>query len=62
MTKKDFQLIASALRESFPERGSEHPTQQWERTVHTIASALSESNPRFDRARFLSACGLKENQ
>ena len=47
MSRKDYQLIAQALREaSSPDD-----------TAHAIADALQADNPRFDRARFLIAAG-----
>jgi len=55
MSKKDFQLIAETLRA----RGAQHPI-----AVATIArdfaDALRVTNSRFDRARFLAACGVSE--
>jgi hypothetical protein len=64
MTKRDFELIARTLRELAPDRaqGRAINRAQWTDTVHAMASALSESHPRFDRARFLSACGLTAEQ
>ncbi len=33
---------------------------QWEYTVNAFARACESTNPRFDRARFLRACGVGE--
>ena len=52
MTKKDFELIASALRRL----GAGHA---WKDTCLAMADALANTNPRFDRARFLAACGVQ---
>lgn len=57
MTKSDFERVARALRGSFA-TGAPTCAQQWQNDVQAIASAFSESNPRFDKARFLLACGL----
>ena len=48
MTRKDYILIAKAIQES---------TDKTE-IAYAIATVLAADNPRFDRARFLAACGL----
>lgn len=49
MTRKDYVLIAAALREA--------------RTVaeaaRLLADQLAQDNPRFDRERFLKAAGVQ---
>lgn len=50
MTRKDFELIASVLRES----------QAWNETILNMADALADTNPRFDRERFLVASGIED--
>ncbi len=62
MTRKDFQLIADALKESKPEAEKKFHNQtaymtQFMITCHCMADALATTNPRFDRDRFLTACG-----
>jgi hypothetical protein len=62
MTRKDYILLAEALASAKP------PSINYGETVHApdqhiadceaIADALAE-NPRFDRARFLRACGVQ---
>jgi nitroreductase len=59
MTKQDFELIAATLRE----RESHAPRSHWQsvmrerdETIQALASALSATNPRFNRARFIAAC------
>ena len=54
MSKKDFELIAVLLRD-FPRTDDEYET--WCAGCHKFADALATTNPRFDRARFLEACG-----
>jgi hypothetical protein len=60
MTKKDFELIAAALAEARYLVDSEPPisaeTARY-RIAGEIADALATTNPRFDRDRFLDACG-----
>ncbi len=66
MTRKDYELIAKAiakLRSVYPDgeptndhdKGFQHGTKQ---AAQYIASALASENPRFDRDRFLKACGV----
>lgn len=55
MTRKDYELIAEVIRNadevaSFDSR---------EAIAENLASALQRENYRFDRARFLTACGVK---
>ena len=59
MTRKDYQLIADAVRKAMT---ADHgwDTRPICRTARDIADALASDNPRFDRARFLAACGVPE--
>jgi hypothetical protein len=64
MTRKDYELIASALRSSRLHLPSNDERQagakdQWETTVEEVADDLERENPRFDRNKFLTACGLE---
>jgi len=57
MTRKDYQLIA----EVFANFGQ---IIELEETIaadiaRNLANALQADNPRFDRDRFLTACGVK---
>lgn len=69
MTRKDYILIAAALREAVWEAETGRPGYvplQETRAVMAIvngrmADALANDNPRFDRARFLAACGVTAN-
>lgn len=45
MTRKDFELIAAALKD----------TRATERTVNMMASSLSTTNSRFNVQRFIDA-------
>ena len=58
MTRKDYVLIAATLKTVLTESGSPCP-----RTVglvaHELSINLSVDNPRFDRERFLKACGVQ---
>jgi len=64
MTRKDFQLIADAVRQlrTFEAHDAELSEDvahavRWSSVADTLASALATTNPRFDRDRFLEACG-----
>ena len=63
MTRKDYIVIAAALKFTKPEPLAGLPveaaiTNTWENTVSCVASALARDNVRFDPKRFLVACGL----
>ncbi len=57
MTRRDFELIARtvrALRDMPAIRGGDADL-----VASTFADVLKEMHPRFDRARFLEACGVR---
>ena len=63
MTRKDYVAIAAALNAARP-----HDFQReidlgrkegWSAAVHLVAGTMAADNPRFDRARFLKACGVQ---
>jgi hypothetical protein len=62
MTRKDYVLIAQVIKtqiemsDKFQEELSKVGAQN---IAYDLAWKLSEDNPRFDRARFLVACGVK---
>ena len=58
MTRKDYVLIAAALLTQRPGRES-YTMSQWLCDVQVICNALAQDNPRFDRERFLKACGVQ---
>ena len=65
MTRKDYVLLARAIRDSLIQ------TTKWEWqdryatqhavTVERLADVLMQENPRFDRQRFVAACGVLVN-
>lgn len=56
MTRKDYELIAATLKAGKPSRrGAAYA--QWRMTVADFGAALASTNPRFDLARFILACG-----
>ena len=54
MTRKDYVMIAETLATAW--WGNEYVKSS---VVHTLADTLEADNLRFDRARFLTACGVK---
>ena len=68
MTRKDYIAFAAMLK---TERGAHFDSvpydqmtewqngtyDQWNTIALNLAGVLAQDNPRFDRARFLAACG-----
>lgn len=66
MTRKHFKLIAEALKDSEPspsffESGAifDEAKAQWIRSCKSVASVLGQTNPSYDKNRFLDACGIE---
>ena len=59
MTRKDLQLIASIIERC--DFGDDYPENLSRRyfVAKEFADALLTTNPKFDRERFLKACGVK---
>jgi hypothetical protein len=65
MTRKDYILIAEALKSVDPQpttpgddRVCRRTYQGWSCACIAVCNALANDNPRFDRDRFLKACGV----
>lgn len=66
MTRKDYELIANAIRAVHPwskpgftvKLCADPVKETVDEIALAMADALANDNPRFDRAKFLSACGL----
>lgn len=54
-TKRDFEAVATALREFAAEAPSSYELQRTRSLAGDIASAFERMNPRFDRERFMTA-------
>jgi hypothetical protein len=58
MTRKDYILIAEALRTTIQLNSSEGPDSDFMKGIHAsashIANALGRNNPRFNREHFLA--------
>jgi hypothetical protein len=64
MTKKDYELIARALRKVIEnyEGADWTPLGVTSLTAHHIANELEKENPKFQRPLFLTTCGLKTEE
>lgn len=60
MSRKDYQAIAAAIKSQTPlaDESTASPMFWLERIAMRLADTLAQDNPRFDRARFLAACGF----
>jgi hypothetical protein len=63
MTRKDFEIVATALRQGTAYacyQNSSHARNQHALMCNDMATSFSGLNPRFDRSKFLKACGLDD--
>ncbi len=58
MTRKHFEALAHELKIQKPE--TDLGRAQWEYDCRAVANACAASNGRFDRGRFLRACGVED--
>lgn len=59
MTRKDYVMIAETLRQNRKDfNEGEDGLMLLTILAHQLANGLEADNPRFDRARFLVACGV----
>lgn len=59
MTKRDFELIARVIRNQNPGSVNQTLTAHLYELAENFAAELARVNPRFDRARFMKACGFE---
>ena len=57
MTKKDFELIAAVLA-AVSNTAHSNAANALRDVADEFARVLGRTNPRFDRERFLKACGV----
>jgi len=60
-SRKDFVAVAAIIKNSAPELGLPVVIQsdtRIARIANELADHFASSNPNFDRARFLEACGV----
>jgi hypothetical protein len=55
MTRKDYVMIADILK---GQQKAHNDLETIEEIAYNFADVLEEDNPRFDRHRFLVACGV----
>ncbi len=66
MTKKDYELIASAIwRSGFikdKNKVEQKARESMRRLItYDLASSLANENPRFDKTKFYKACSINES-
>lgn len=59
MTRQHFALIAECIRSMHDSVHVERDGKQTERVAERIREVLRSTNPNFNRARFLRACGVE---
>jgi len=61
MTRKDYVMVADSIKASRENWEGFTPDAQEaiDGLARSLASKLAQDNARFDRARFLDACGVK---
>jgi hypothetical protein len=57
MTRKDYVAIAAVLAQAAKHTGADYVTVGI--VAALTANVMARDNPRFDRARFLKACGVQ---
>jgi len=57
MTKKDYELVASVIYSLY--LGHDNWMRSGEQVASRFADKLAERNPKFNRSKFLEACGLE---
>lgn len=67
MTRKDYELIAAAFKRTKPylsgfgtDKQEQAAMYSFKLTANMLASDFAASNPRFNRERFLTACGVDD--
>lgn len=59
MTKKDYELIALCLKGGFMSTTHELKWHDKYKMAQVFAYELGKNNPRFDKDKFLQACGIE---
>lgn len=60
MTKKHYELIAGVIAISRKVEGTGERSQAIYYVTQRLADEFQKENTRFNRAKFLEACGIKE--
>lgn len=56
-SKHGYEIVAAAIRESNTADTRRQAVDRCDDMVRTIADHFARDNPRFDREKFLAACG-----
>ena len=59
MTRKDYVLIAAALKDARPYAANQTASDVLANVAANLADMLKRENPRFDRTRFMAAAGVQ---
>jgi hypothetical protein len=60
LSRKDYEAIAEAVRESKPGMLSQEPYDTWTYVIFNLCDVFEKDNHRFDRVKFFKACGFVE--
>jgi hypothetical protein len=60
MSRKFYQKLAAEFKARQPSEESPEAWVMWHRMVRSTTDVISEGNPSFDRARFLTASGMPD--
>jgi hypothetical protein len=63
MTKTDYELIARTIKTTniWQAKAGKHGLDPLEEFTNRLANELARENPKFNRARFLAACGVQHD-
>jgi hypothetical protein len=53
-TKHHYEALANALHTDLPDLASSHYAE----LIHRLAKMLEKDNPKFNKERFMNACGV----
>ena len=58
MAKKDYKLISDVIKKHYSDRYADEGAFIIGELARELATAFQSDNPRFDREKFLAACGI----
>lgn len=66
MTKKDYELIARVMEYNMPSKiakpkGYSDRLEAWTNILNGLIEAFEQSNTKFNRDKFLQACGVNKS-
>lgn len=62
MTRKEYRMIALVILERYSTAIDNEQRLLLRNLAYSMATMLSVENPRFNRDKFLTACGVKNEQ